>query len=67
MPSEPAYVRTFKEYTKSAPTIDDIGQMEEEFYGQNDRACGILFGGWIDLALVSAIKSTFAARFNEYS
>jgi hypothetical protein len=56
--SEPAYVRAFREFTKSAPTADDIGPMEEEFYGQNDRACGILFGGWIDLALVSAIKST---------
>jgi hypothetical protein len=54
----PDYVRAFKEYTKSTPTADDIGPMEEEFYGQNDRACGILFGGWIDLALVSAIKST---------
>jgi hypothetical protein len=57
MASEPAYVTAFKEFTKSSLTVDDIGPMEEEFYGQNDRACGILFGSYVDSALVSAIKS----------
>lgn len=30
--------------------------MEKEFYGESDRACGILFASWVELLVERAIK-----------
>jgi len=57
MADDPAYVKALKEFTKSAPRIEDMKAREAEFYGASDRASGILFGGWVELALETAIKS----------
>jgi hypothetical protein len=56
MASDPAYLRAFKEFAKGKPTVADQAAMEKEFYGQNDRACGILHASWVELALTAAIK-----------
>lgn len=59
MADDPAYVRAFKEYAKSIPTVADLAPMEKEFLGENDRACGILYATWIDIALQGSVESMF--------
>lgn len=60
MVSEPAYVSAFKALTKTTTVSRETSlAIEREFYGQNDRACGILFGEWIGFALERAIKHLF--------
>jgi hypothetical protein len=59
MADEPAYVRAFKDFAKSIPSADDLPSMEKEFLGENDRACGILFATWVDIALRGSIESIF--------
>jgi hypothetical protein len=59
MPSDRAYVVSFKEFMKSSPTIEMLRQWEEERYGESDRACGILFGSYLESALDAALKSAF--------
>ena len=59
MPSEPAYVTAFKAYCKtdSMPNVALMRDMEREFYGENDRACGILLGEWLNWILEGTIRS----------
>jgi hypothetical protein len=57
MADDPAYLRAFQDLAKAPLTPDDIRGIEKEFFGRNDRACGILFSGWAELGLESAIKS----------
>jgi hypothetical protein len=59
MPSEPAYVVALKALSKSTsmPSISALREMEKEFYGESDRACGILLGEWVGSALERAIRS----------
>jgi hypothetical protein len=62
MASEPAYVVALKALSKStAASHETVRAIEREFYGQNDRACGILFGEWIGFSLERALKSVFRA------
>jgi hypothetical protein len=56
MASDPAYLRTFKIYTKSRATGLHQDEMEKEFYGESDRACGILFASWTELIIERSIK-----------
>lgn len=57
--SDPAYLRAFKEYAKSKPTVAHTAAMEKEFYGESDRACGILHASWVELSLTAALKRFF--------
>ena len=59
MPSEPAYVSALKEYAKASPTVSELDAIENEFFSENDRACGVMFGSWVDMALERAVKSVF--------
>jgi hypothetical protein len=56
MTSEPAYLRDFKKFAKSRPDRDMQDAMEKEFYGESDRACGILFPSWVELLIERAIQ-----------
>jgi hypothetical protein len=44
---------------KTPGTVEQADEIEKEFYGTNDRACGILFASWVELALDRALKSVF--------
>jgi DNA-binding MltR family transcriptional regulator len=55
------YLRNFKNLTRLPPTVEQAEQVEKEFYGTSDRACAILFAGWVELALDRALKSVFRA------
>jgi hypothetical protein len=57
--SDPTYLRAFKDLTKSSPSIADRETMEKEFYGDSDRACGILYAGWVELLIESTLKQVF--------
>ncbi len=63
MPSEPAYVTALKALSKSTsmPSIETLRETEREFYGESDRACGILLGEWVGWALERAIRSILRA------
>jgi hypothetical protein len=54
---DPAYLRAFKNPAKSRPNIGDRRMMEKEFYGENDRACGVLQASWVEQMLEIAIKA----------
>jgi hypothetical protein len=56
MTSDPAYLRAFKTFAKSSPSVADRKAMEKEFYGENDRACGVLNASWVEQMLETAIK-----------
>lgn len=56
MVSDPAYLRAFKEYAKSSPSVDDRDAMEKEFYGQSDRACGVLNASWLEQSIELSIQ-----------
>jgi hypothetical protein len=57
MASEPAYITAFQEYIDSPPGAGHRTAMEREFYGESDRACGILQASWTELILERAIRS----------
>jgi hypothetical protein len=57
MMSDPAYLRAFKKLTRTTPGFADLKPMEEEFYGESDRACGILLGAMVESALEGALAS----------
>lgn len=54
--SNPTYLRAFKDYAKSLPDPEQRDAMEKEFFGESDRACGILFASWVELLVERAIK-----------
>jgi hypothetical protein len=56
MVSDPAYVTAFKDYTKSSATVADRNAMEQEFYGESDRACGILQASWVELIVEISLR-----------
>ena len=45
-----------QEYTKILPDIYEREAMEKEFFGESDRACGILFASSVELMVERAIK-----------
>lgn len=55
--SDPAYVVAFKEYTKSLATSAERAEMEKEFYGESDRACGILQASWVELIVERSMRN----------
>jgi hypothetical protein len=60
MGRDSAYLRAFKDFTKSRPSVSAREDMEREFYGQNDRACGVLNASWVEQSLETAISRTLA-------
>jgi len=60
--SDPTYLVAFKEYTKSTATSADREAMEQEFYGESDRACVILQASWVELMVERAIRSMLRAE-----
>lgn len=65
MGSEPAYVAALKALSKSTMvSVETMRAVEREFYGQNDRACGILFGEWINFSLERALRRMFRAELS---
>lgn len=64
MASDPAYLREFKNFTNSSPSAADREAMEKEFYGQSDRACGVLHASWVDQMLETAIKGQLRANLS---
>jgi hypothetical protein len=57
MASDPAYLETFKEYTKSLPSSEDQELMEEEYYAEGDRACAILQASWTELIVERTLRA----------
>jgi len=57
MPTDPAYVLAFKEFSRA--NVDPVNweAMASEFYGENDRASAILLGSMVEVTLEGAIKS----------
>jgi hypothetical protein len=55
--SGPAYLRAFKKLVNTPPSATQLTTTEEEFYGESDRACGILLGAMVETALEGAIAS----------
>ena len=55
--SDPAYLRTFKEYLREGIQASDIGQVEAEMHGESDRAMAVLEGSSMESALENAIKT----------
>ncbi len=56
MTSDPAYLRAFKNFAKRPPTLEESEAMEKEFYGESDRACGVLHASWVEQVLETAIR-----------
>lgn len=56
MPSDPAYLRTFKVYTKSLASAEDSEAMEREYYAEGDRACAILQATWTELIVERVLR-----------
>ncbi len=56
MTSDPAYLRAFKNFAKRLPTLEEREAMETEFYGESDRACGVLHASWVEQVLETAIR-----------
>jgi hypothetical protein len=54
--SDPAYVKTFKAYTRDDPTFNDLPAMEQEFYGESARAVVILQASMVEALLETAIQ-----------
>jgi hypothetical protein len=54
--SDPAYLVAFKDYIKSLPDVDEREAMEQEFYGDSDRACGILQASWVELMVERTLR-----------
>jgi hypothetical protein len=63
--SDPAYLKAFKNFAKSRPNIADRRIMEKEFYGENDRACGILQASWVEQMLETAIKARLGSESHD--
>jgi hypothetical protein len=53
--SDPAYITAFKKYTRDDPTFGDLPAMEQEFYGEADRAVVILQASMVESILENAI------------
>jgi hypothetical protein len=53
--SDPAYIKAFKKYTRDEPTFSDLPAMEQEFYGEADRAVVILQASMVESILENAI------------
>lgn len=56
MASDPTYLETFKEYTKSLPSVEDRDVMEMEYYAEGDRACAILQAVWTELIVERVLR-----------
>ena len=65
MARDPAYVRAFKDLTKSPPKPEDVEAIDQEFYGDSDRAVGLLHAGWAETAVESAIKVVLKPDFSK--
>ena len=61
MTRKAAYLEEFKKYIKSTAG-HDRQLIEAEFYGESDRACGILQASWIELSLEQAILVVLQPR-----
>jgi len=61
---EPAYIRNFKTYTQSDPTLEDLKSLEEEMFGANDRAVAIMLGAFMETALTKFIRIRFRQDLN---
>ena len=55
--SEPAYVKTFKQYAKTNLNENDLEMAEQEFYGESPRALVILQASLVESALYEAMLS----------
>ncbi len=64
MPADPAYIRDFKKYARSDPTIKDLDDLEAELYGANDRAVAIMLGAFMESALTKYLKTRFRQDMN---
>jgi hypothetical protein len=54
--STPTYIKDFKQYTRETPSVDDLPAMEQEFYGEGDRAVTILQAALVETILESSIE-----------
>jgi hypothetical protein len=50
-----AYIKAFKKYTRDDPTFNDLPAMEQEFYGDEDRAVVILQASMVEAILENSI------------
>jgi DNA-binding MltR family transcriptional regulator len=64
MSDDPAYIRDFKKYARSDPTIKDLDVLEKELYGANDRAVAIMLGAFMESALTKYLKTRFRQDMN---
>lgn len=53
---DPTYLKALKRYAKNEPTVDDLSDMEKEFYGESDRAVVILQASMVENALEIALR-----------
>ena len=58
MAREPAYVKALNDFAKGDASIDDLDAMEKEFYGENDRSCGILMVSLVENGLETTLRRT---------
>jgi hypothetical protein len=59
MVGEPAYLKAFKALGQAIPEDARLRTTEEEFYGESDRAAGILLVSMVEDALDAALKKLF--------
>lgn len=58
MVDEPAYIKALKAVTRgSISTTRELYDYEQELYGENDRAVGILFGSLVERSLEDFLKT----------
>jgi hypothetical protein len=57
MARDPAYLIAFKQYTNALATSGERVELEKEFYGESDRACGILQASWVELIVERSLQS----------
>jgi len=46
--ADPAYVRELKAFARGPITVDDLTTLEQEMYGENDRASAVVLGSIVE-------------------
>ena len=53
--ADSAYLKAFRDYIREEPSNNDLPTMEQEFYGESDRAVALLQGAALGISLQAAI------------
>jgi hypothetical protein len=63
MPDDPKHIRDFRALARSAVTVEDVRHLEDELYGQNDRARAVLMVSFVENALRDFLSRRLRPNF----